>query len=119
MKGMVYYRIKQVDYDGKYVYSDVVGAQVDNASATAAKLIAFPNPTNGEKFQIRFEQPSAVPATITATFKSWGGSKVLKAESLEVLSLMVAEEIRMAPKGICLIEVATDSQVHHLKVMRH
>ncbi|MCC5936724.1 MAG: hypothetical protein JJU34_05540 [Lunatimonas sp.] len=119
VKGMVYYRVKQVDYDGKEVYSDVIGVQVDNAPSTSSKLIAFPNPTNGDKFQIRFEQPATAPTTISATFKSWSGSKLLKAESLEILSLMVAEEIRLAPKGICLIEVATDSQVHHLKIMKH
>ncbi|WP_209332026.1 hypothetical protein [Lunatimonas salinarum] len=119
MSGMIYYRIRQVDFDGKSAFSEVFGVQVENSSLQhAGRLIAYPNPTNGDKFQIRFEHANVGTHTVTATFKSWGGSKLLKAESLETLSLMVAEEIRLAPKGLCMIEVVADSQVHHLKVMK-
>lgn len=121
VKGMVYYRIKQVDFDGKYAYSDVFGVQVDNHKALQgiANLVAFPNPTNGERFRLKFDQPVLAPLSLKATLKSWGGGKQLAADNLDTLSMLLAEEIKLAPKGVCLIEVVIDTQVQYLKVLKH
>lgn len=40
--GLNYYRLKQLDYDGQYAYSDIVAARVGNGSFTEMAL--FPNP---------------------------------------------------------------------------
>ena len=42
LKGMNYYRLKQVDNNGDFTYSDVIA--IDN-SGTAAALSVYPNPT--------------------------------------------------------------------------
>jgi len=42
--GMNYYRIKQVDYDGKYSYSDIASVRYDGNGETKI----FPNPTTSE-----------------------------------------------------------------------
>lgn len=39
--GVVYYRLKQVDFDGKYVYSQVL------SSENATKTVFYPNPSTG------------------------------------------------------------------------
>jgi hypothetical protein len=39
--GVVYYRLKQVDFDGKYVYSQIL------SSENATKTVFYPNPSNG------------------------------------------------------------------------
>ncbi len=44
-QGTHYYRLKQVDYDGRYTYSEVVVVEVELAGS---KLIVFPNPTQSE-----------------------------------------------------------------------
>lgn len=41
--GINYYRLKQVDYDGGYEYSDIISVQVDGGSAYSI----YPNPTTG------------------------------------------------------------------------
>ena len=46
-EGVNYYRLKQMDYDGKYEYSSIVA--VDYANETGSVPIAiFPNPTKGQ-----------------------------------------------------------------------
>ncbi|MBI4947052.1 MAG: T9SS type A sorting domain-containing protein [Bacteroidetes bacterium] len=48
-KGVSYYRLKQVDYDGKFSYSDVVAVQLHNEDA----ISVYPNPTKqGEPFNV-------------------------------------------------------------------
>lgn len=42
--GMNYYRIKQVDYDGKYSYSNIANVRYDGDS----NIIIYPNPTSSE-----------------------------------------------------------------------
>ena len=42
--GMNYYRIKQVDYDGKYSYSDIASVRYDGDS----NMNIYPNPTSSE-----------------------------------------------------------------------
>lgn len=40
--GVVYFRLKQTDYNGEYSYSDVIALQVESANAT--DLVIYPNP---------------------------------------------------------------------------
>lgn len=43
---VAYYRLKQVDFDGKYSYSQVIALR--NNDITKAEIKAFPNPSQGE-----------------------------------------------------------------------
>ncbi len=43
--GTAYYRLKQVDYDGKFEYSKTVAVQTKTIAASQATVKAYPNPT--------------------------------------------------------------------------
>ena len=45
MMGVNYYRLKQVDFDGSFSYSDAIAIDVEER---ADKHIFYPNPTSGE-----------------------------------------------------------------------
>lgn len=119
VKGLVYYRVKQVDLNGSFEYSEVVSVTVDNIKNTAFKWVAYPNPTNGDGFNLKAVGGSKVSGkTISARVISLPYSKSVQAEDAETLGLLLAEEIRMAPKGLCVIEIRMDSYVEHIKVLR-
>ncbi|QHL87064.1 T9SS type A sorting domain-containing protein [Nibribacter ruber] len=48
-----YYRLKQVDYDGKFEYSKVISVQVKGTAPTSITVKAYPNPTT-DKVQLDF-----------------------------------------------------------------
>lgn len=48
--GKSYYRLKQVDFDGKYNYSNIV--QINNKNAKTEGINIFPNPSNGNDINI-------------------------------------------------------------------
>ncbi|MFN3801108.1 hypothetical protein, partial [Belliella pelovolcani] len=50
--GNLYYRIKQVDFDGKYTYSKVLAIRAEGVQATTGAWRAFPNPTLGDELRI-------------------------------------------------------------------
>ncbi|KAA3436100.1 T9SS type A sorting domain-containing protein [Rufibacter hautae] len=45
LNGTAYYRLKQVDYDGKFEYSKTVAVQTKAVAATQVMVKAYPNPT--------------------------------------------------------------------------
>ncbi|MBI3521038.1 MAG: T9SS type A sorting domain-containing protein [Bacteroidetes bacterium] len=51
---ITYYRLKQVDYNGQYVYSDIVSVDADNTKAFISNI--YPNPTNSN-FDFEFYSP--------------------------------------------------------------
>jgi hypothetical protein len=54
-RGINYYRLKQVDYDGQFSYSDIVF--VDNAyfDGNSFGFVLYPNPTTNQVVFMRFE----------------------------------------------------------------
>ncbi len=44
---MVYYRLKQTDFDGQFEYFNTVAVELNNKVATRGKLNVYPNPCNG------------------------------------------------------------------------
>lgn len=51
LEGINYYRLKQVDFDGKFEYSSVVYVRfndLDNNTTTENEITVYPNPTVGE-----------------------------------------------------------------------
>lgn len=46
-KRTTYYRLKQVDYDGSYAYSDIVSVKGESCKAEVKISSAYPNPFNG------------------------------------------------------------------------
>jgi hypothetical protein len=56
--GIIYYRLKQVDFDGTYAYSKVVAVRIENAPLSQA--VAYPNPSDGKKICLRLEAQEQV-----------------------------------------------------------
>lgn len=120
-KGFVYYRIKQVDMNGKSTYSETVGVIVDNAEkSSASKWVAYPNPTNGDGFNLKLaDAPLYDQGPISARIISIRNSQSVQASDLTVLSLLIGQQISQAPKGVCVIEVTYGNEVTHLKILKN
>ena len=68
--GKTYYRLKQVDFDGNVVYSDV--AMVQYESEDAPRLNLYPNPTLGNSIKIEMEGVSGTTEMQIAFFDQLG-----------------------------------------------
>jgi len=51
-EGILYYRLKQTDYDGAFEYSAIISILHRSVPETGLKLILHPNPSDGTGFQI-------------------------------------------------------------------
>ncbi len=70
---MNYYRIKQVDYDGQYSYSDVTSATYEPSGET----IIYPNPVNTNVVTI--STPEAAVVTISDVY-----GRIVETQSVDV-----------------------------------
>jgi hypothetical protein len=61
LSGRSYYRLRQVDFDGKYKFSDIVRVDME----ARLRLTAFPNPVKEDKFLLDFHTQLESPTYIS------------------------------------------------------
>lgn len=93
--GTSYYRLKQIDYDGNFEYSNVVVAQSSNHQ------LFYPNPTSGI---VKLQSISSKHAIISV-YNQYG-KMVMKYSGDEVNTINLTKQ----PDGIYLIKITSTSQ---------
>ncbi len=63
--GISYYRLKQTDFDGQFSYSDIKSISI--YQERNSRLRVYPNPNNGEFFNIQFDNASYENVSVVVT----------------------------------------------------
>lgn len=118
--GTVLYRIKQVDLNETFVFSDVMSIRTPEVEATKGVWRAYPNPTNGEQLRIGLLDRSQYEAEqinfrlIHPTVQSQVTIVASVAEMNEALATMIGQ----IPKGVFVVEIQWGQKVEHIKVLK-
>lgn len=102
-KGVAYYRLKQMDFDGSYEYSDVVSVVLDGRNDDA---VVYPNPVSGMA-TLRFEEEPVGPVSVKV-FNAVG----LEVSRYEVDMLDGTElnfDVSILPVGTYFVKVEKDN----------
>ncbi|WP_246849917.1 lectin-like domain-containing protein [Rufibacter roseolus] len=100
--GTVYYRLKQVDYNGKSEYSKVISVKAQGAIARAF-LAAYPNPTLGKVVLVSADLPAG---TATVTLLHVNGRVVFQ-KQVEVNAGDIELDLAGQAAGVYCIQVQT------------
>lgn len=113
--GRRYYRLKQTDYDGNFSYSKLV--MVDVPEFASSSWIAFPNPTSGASFSVRFND-SDVGKEVFMKLQDMNGKEILEdhKESLESIQAHIVPSQALAP-GIYVLSIAIENQVSRIRIV--
>jgi hypothetical protein len=77
LPGTNYYRLKQVDYDGKFTYSDIVEVEFPMSSVTVSALCVYPNPLRKNSLlNVKFTNGTTNIKDVTIT--NTGGATVFQ-----------------------------------------
>jgi hypothetical protein len=95
--GIIYYRLKQTDYDGNYVYSDIKSVNIP------VVFSVYPNPAN---HTLNVIPPQANGKTIITLYNVLG-VPVLSTSSTNQASIEIL--VDNLPKGIYLLKAQTDN----------
>ncbi|RYY20210.1 MAG: DUF1939 domain-containing protein, partial [Cytophagaceae bacterium] len=112
--GAAYYRLRQVDADGRVQYSPV--AYVAGSEATGLALKVFPNPTTGTITLVG--APSVAPLTFSLTNAM--GQVVLPASPATGATApgLLSTALTHCPPGVYVLTAECQGQRQHLKVIK-
>lgn len=104
LQGISYYRLKQVDYDGAYTYSDIVSVQ--NNLNKLNEVLLYPNPNNAEIVNIVVPLNNIGLTTVTMTDVT---GKVLFQKSDAIEQSQIVLDYGSVPAGVYLINIKSNS----------
>jgi hypothetical protein len=107
--GNNFYRLKMIDIDGKFSFSNIVSIKIGDA---AFKLSAYPNPANNNISTIVFNGAPAEKYVIEMTDQS--GKIIKRINGISVAGTnKVNIDLHTCPKGIYFIKFTSDKMNRH------
>lgn len=115
----LFYRLRQIDYDGTIAYSPVVAVNIDGAPPTVALQAAYPNPTSNS-ISVHYTLPDASSARISVYALS--GQEVLSFVDGDLAGtgehFLSVNTSSLAPGGYLIVLFSGDTQLSQRFVVR-
>jgi len=117
--GRVYYRIRQVDFNGKFDFSPTKMVQVPGLQVTKGEWRGYPNPVSAERFQVVRLSHGELRGDIKVRVMSAQISlAAFSVSSEEALNEKLGKVVRGLARGVFVVEIQSNQQVEYLKVMK-
>ncbi len=111
-EGLIYYRLRQVDYDGRSAHSPIVTASLETAFA----FKVYPNPlSSSEPASLQLEGVEADQEVLVVLYTSMGDqvyTKVITDGAGGFVSLD-----RTLPTGVYLVVASSDERIHRERIV--
>ncbi len=118
--GYVFYRIKQVDIDGSYSYSNTRSINLPKFKSESIWKI-YPNPTSGQDFNLRlfnstYYSDELIQVRVVSVL---GNYKTFSSYSISELSVQIGDYFSTTSIGIYTIEITWGKQIELHKIIRN
>ncbi|PSL04434.1 T9SS type A sorting domain-containing protein [Cecembia rubra] len=118
--GNVFYRLKQVDFNGDFAYSEVVSARIPTLQFTNGVWRVFPNPSNGDALRIelldrKLYNGEALTANLITPA---AGRRSLLGIDSDTIAEEVLELLNANGKGVYILEIAWSNNIEHIKILK-
>jgi hypothetical protein len=117
-EGLSYYRLKEVDNDGQFEYSELRPVQFSKVTASDQGIEIFPNPNPGDVFNLElkgFDKEKPVLVVVQDIAGRTFYSKITYAESEN--SIKVISSDQNLAKGVYLVVASSDNRVYSKKMI--
>lgn len=117
-EGLSYYRLKEVDNDGQFEYSELRPVQFSKGNASDQGIEIFPNPNPGDVFNLElkgFDKEKPVLVVVQDIAGRTFYSKITYAESQH--SIKVISSDQNLAKGVYLVVASSDNRVYSKKMI--
>jgi hypothetical protein len=117
--GMVYYRIRQVDFDGNQMVSDVVSikASGEEPGEEPILLTAYPNPTDGSSLNIKLAS-GKISGPVNVRFLQTSSVVSFEGEVGVELDQWLLTVVNNASKGMGVLEVIYEGEAYRMKIIK-
>ncbi len=111
---MYYYRLKQIDYDGRFEYSEIITAQIKGTSR--APITLFPNPTKDGQLNLQFSAISLEDLTVQI-FDTTGKELSIDKRSITRGNNLLTLNLSRFGSGIYFIKMQQGDLITYEKVI--
>lgn len=116
--GNIFYRLKQVDFDGDSTFSDIKAIQVEPLPGITRWRV-FPNPTTGDPFQIEILDPATYndePITLRVIAPT-GQFETIQISVPKAMGNEVSKYFNFKAAGVYTIEISWGQHIEYHKVV--
>lgn len=115
VSGYVYYRLKMIDNDGSYTYSDIQA--VKGKSLVADGIMVYPNPFDTE-LKLRFDIDTSRPVKVSIA--SVDGKVVYSREfsARTIIDNLVLQQLDHLKNGLYILSVQNGTDTYRVKVIK-
>ncbi|MEB2776206.1 hypothetical protein SYJ56_12860 [Algoriphagus sp. D3-2-R+10] len=120
--GNVFFRLKQIDYDESFIYSNTKAIQVPSLKGSGEAWIAYPNPsTYGTEVGIKLIQPERYQEqTIYITLNNlFGQTESFSSASPEAISSTISSWLNGSASGLYVLDINWGNQRQQIKMVRN
>ncbi len=118
--GNVFYRLKQINYNGDHSYSVTKAIQVDALKGSSSWII-YPNPTTGRNFKLALiesekRQEGRVEARISPTS---GQMEFFSDSDIDMLSERIGSYLQTKSPGVYILQLTWNSKTESLRIIKN
>jgi len=117
----LFYRIKQVDLSGRYVYSEVTSIRAPQKEAAKGVWRAYPNPTSGDQLRVGLMDESLYTSGEPISFRlvhATLASPFTTVSSISELNDSLATMVGALEKGLYILDIRWRKKVEYIKIFR-
>jgi hypothetical protein len=116
--GNIFYRLKQVDFDGDYIYGETRTIKVEPLPGTTYWKV-FPNPTTGYQIKLELLDPSdSRDESISLRVITPAGQyELIQVENMREMGPLVSRYFESKAAGVYTIEITWDAKREYHKVI--
>ena len=118
--GMAYYRLKQIDFDGSFAYSEVIGVRLIPRENIGSSWKAYPNPTNGQNFRLEMNRPGSLEeeGLLVKLTSTTGRQIIFSGMDIITLNQDLRKSLENSTNGVYILEMRWGNQVEHHKILK-
>lgn len=118
--GNIFYRLKQVDYSGKFSYSNTKAIQVDAIEGVMAWAV-YPNPSSsGQAIQADLKTADYQDEIIYVQLSNViGQTRVATLSNSAQLSALLSDWLQANPMGLYVLDISWGDHSQQIKLLRH
>jgi len=113
--GISYYRLKQTDFDGEFLYSDIVTVKFETSEVVGGTLILYPNPVSVEGTK-NVNVINRFNSEVVVVLKDIIGREIysIKIDKGELIELPIKKGL---PAGVYIVTALSGSEMYSQKLI--
>lgn len=118
--GIAYYRIKQVDFDGNFSYTETISERIGRIESKGVAWRVYPNPTQGtiNIGLLDLERYNGEDIRVKL-FNSGINTFVEISKNIGSISSELSETLQTSKPGVYVLEIGWGDQVEHFRILKN